>query len=102
MVAVAKKRERKSTGFGQRLRELRLAQGLTQTELANRVDVLYQAVQQIELGKVEPNWPTVLKLADALGVSLDEFRAVPGAEADDPPRRGRPKKSDRPSDPDPS
>ena len=75
MVAVAKKRERKSTGFGLRLRELRLAQGLTQTELANRVGLQYQAVQRLEAGRVEPNWPTVLELANALGVQADAFRS---------------------------
>ena len=73
MVTVAK--QRPSTAFGRRLREVREAAGLTQAALAELVDVHPPEVSRLESGAVEPTWPTVLKLAEALGVATDAFRA---------------------------
>ena len=42
--------------------------------------MVYQAVAKIERGVVEPTWPTVLQLAEALGVTPDSFL---GDDADD-------------------
>jgi tetratricopeptide (TPR) repeat protein len=67
------------SGLGERLRSLRLAAGLTQTELADeRFSKEY--VSQIERGKTRPTRETVLWLAERLGVDPD-FLAV-GVSAD--------------------
>lgn len=81
MVAVA--RAKKSDGaFGRRLRELREAAGLTLAALGERAGMSYQNVARLERGDRDPTWPTLIRLADALGVGLDAFR--------DPRVSGRP------------
>ena len=72
-----------ASGLGDRLRSLRLAAGLTQTELAgDRFSKEY--VSQIERGKTRPTRDTIEWLAGRLGVDA-EFLAV-GVSAD---TRGR-------------
>jgi tetratricopeptide (TPR) repeat protein len=78
-----------SLGLGERLRQLRVAAGLTQTELAgDRFSKEY--VSQIERGKTRPTPETVEWLASRLGVdpgflangvSMDERGRVEGALA---------------------
>ena len=63
-----------ASGLGERVRSLRLAAGLTQTQLAgDRFSKEY--VSQIERGKTRPTRDTVTWLADRLGVDTD-FLAV--------------------------
>lgn len=59
---------------GQRLKELRLAAGLTQTELAEKVGVGRDAVARWEANNREPSWSNVVQLAKALGVSCEAFQ----------------------------
>lgn len=73
MIAVAKSRRTDPTGFGVILKQLRESAGLTQSELGERCGMAYQAIARIERGENEPSWPTVLKLARALGVTPDAF-----------------------------
>ncbi len=60
--------------FGERLKTLRLAKGWSQQELGERIGVSRQAIDQFERGRNGPKWETVCALADALGVSVEEFR----------------------------
>ena len=57
--------------FPQRLKELRLKKGLTQTELGEKVGVKQNTFTNWEKGKREPNFEIVIKLADLLEVSVD-------------------------------
>jgi transcriptional regulator with XRE-family HTH domain len=72
MLAVAKRRT-EPTGFGAILKRLRENAGLTQGELGELCSMAYQAIARIERGAHEPTWRTVLKLAEALGVTPDAF-----------------------------
>ncbi len=72
MITVAKKRE--NTAFGERLRVLRIAAGLSQSLLGEMSGVDANSIARFERGEREPTWPTVLKLAEALGVKADDFR----------------------------
>lgn len=72
-VAKTPRGKRTPSGFGARLRELREAAGLTQEDLAQRTGLQYQSIARYERGAVEPTWPIVLKLANALGVELNDF-----------------------------
>ena len=77
MVAVAKskpKEDRKPSGFGVRLRQLREAAGLTQEQLGEKAGMPYQSIAKYERGAVEPTWPNVKILAGALGVNTDAFK----------------------------
>ena len=55
-----------------RLRELRLQQGLTQVSLAERVGVTRQTIIAVEKGKFVPSVKLALRLADTLGTSLED------------------------------
>ena len=59
-----------SSNFAQRVAELRKSKGLSQTDLGNLVGVVWQNIQNVELGKVTR--PRYLEdLAAALDVSVD-------------------------------
>lgn len=75
MVATLAKEKEDATGFGVRLRALRAAKGLTQEALGELAGMRYQVIAKLERGAHEPKWATVLKLADALGVDVSEFRS---------------------------
>ena len=52
--------------FGGRLREVRLARGLTQGDLAERCGTSIAAISHIERGTKVPTLTTIVRLADAL------------------------------------
>lgn len=58
----------KSTEIGRRLRQFRLNAGLTQEELAVRIDVTFQQVQKYESGTTRLNSDKLQQVADALQI----------------------------------
>ena len=66
-----KQKEEKKNLFSVRLKELRLKKGLTQTELGEKVGVKQSTFTNWENGKREPNFETIIKIADLLEVSVD-------------------------------
>jgi len=80
-----------ATQFGARLRELRVAAGLTQQQLADKAGVSQRGLAQWETGRrKEPGWNQIQALADALGVSCEAFRQPPASLP--APGPGRPPK----------
>lgn len=82
------------TGFAARLKELREGAGLTQDQLATETGVSRFGIAKLEQGVTEPYWPTVLKLADVLGVTPDAFLpavAVPQSKRDSSARKRNPR-----------
>ena len=59
--------------FGAVLREARVREELAQEELARKSSVHRTYVSQIERGLKSPSLRTMAKLADAVGVTLDEL-----------------------------
>lgn len=59
--------------FGSRLRTLRKEAGITQTELAEKLNVHLQTVSKWERGLSEPDFSLFGELADILGVSLEKL-----------------------------
>lgn len=47
---------------------------MTQQSLGDLTGIAYQTIAKYERGQNAPNWTTVEKLADALGVKTDDFR----------------------------
>ncbi len=81
--------------FAGRLRELRLAAGLTQAELAAKAGLTREGITQLETGRRRPAWETVLVLSEALDAPCTAFTVAP---ADPEPRgRGRPPKAEIPA-----
>ncbi len=60
-----------TTTFGMRLREQRTKCDLTIRELGEKAGISFQAVSRMENGHYDPSWGVAIRLADALGVSLD-------------------------------
>lgn len=56
--------------LGWRVRELRVQQGLSQTELARRADMTQPAVARFEAGGTVPTLPVLERLARSLGAEL--------------------------------
>lgn len=54
--------------FGKRLRKAREQKGLTQLELAKRANLGESTISFYELGRREPNYDTLLRLAEILEV----------------------------------
>lgn len=60
--------------IGENLKKFRLKAGLSQDVLSKRADLAFHTISKIEAGATpNPTIDTVKKLADALGVSLDEI-----------------------------
>ena len=59
--------------FAERLRAAREARKLTQTRLAELLDVSPRVYNRWEKGLATPHFDTVVKIADILKVSLDEL-----------------------------
>lgn len=57
--------------FHDRLYELRKGSGLTQNDLAEKLDVSRQAVSRWEMGTAKPDIDNLVALSNVLGVTLD-------------------------------
>ncbi len=69
------------TTFGEKLRELRVAAGMTQEALARAAGLSLGNVRNYEQGLREPRWQNLFQLAAALGVSTNVFAVCVGTEA---------------------
>ncbi len=58
---------------GKNIRHFREAAGLSQEALAEKLGVTRQAVSNWELGKTEPDIETLHRIADVLGVTIEEI-----------------------------
>lgn len=56
-----------------KLREIRLERGISQGDLASRINVQNYTIGNWERDRAEPNVESIVKLADALGVTTDEL-----------------------------
>lgn len=59
--------------FNNRLYELRKQKGLSQEELANKVNVSRQTVSKWEIGDSTPDMEKLIALSDLFDISLDEL-----------------------------
>lgn len=57
--------------IGERLKQMREKNGLTQTELATAMGVAQQAINRWERGKLDASLPALKDMARILGVSAD-------------------------------
>lgn len=62
--------------FGRHLRELRLARGLTQAQVAERCGTMVPVISNIERGVTVPTLSTLLHLGAALECTLGELVEV--------------------------
>lgn len=65
--------QRTSNSFGQAVRALRVANGLTQEELADRAGLDRSYIGGVERGERNPSLSVIEKIAEGLGVTLAEL-----------------------------
>ncbi len=65
--------------FGQRVRELRIATGMTQEDLAERCGLFRTYMSRIETGKANPTLSMIYALAGSLGVPVLALFGAPVA-----------------------
>ena len=71
--------EPQDSSFGDYLRELRKAKGLSQKELAERVEIDFTYLSKIETGSASPPAEdTILRLADVLRADADKLILLAG------------------------
>jgi transcriptional regulator with XRE-family HTH domain len=63
--------------FGQRIRELRKAKKLSQQELGRKTRLHYTYIGAVERGEINTSFDNVVRIADALGIELEEFFTFP-------------------------
>src|SRR5690242_19483360 len=56
--------------IGQRVRQARTDEGLTQAELAERADLAFVTISRIENGREPPSLRTLVAIADAFGTGV--------------------------------
>jgi len=60
--------------IGDKIKQLRNKQGLTQDELARKADLPYTTLTKIETNVItKPTIQTVIKIANGLGISIDDL-----------------------------
>lgn len=62
--------------FGHHLRELRLARGLTQAQVAERCGTMVPVISNLERGMTVPTLSTLIHLANALECTLGKLVGV--------------------------
>jgi transcriptional regulator with XRE-family HTH domain len=66
--------KKQENNLGQKIKNLRKKQGLSQDELARKADIPYTTLTKIEIGVIKnPSFNAVSKIALALGINLDEL-----------------------------
>ncbi len=66
--------------LGERLRDLRMGQHLSQTELSKRIGVTNALISAIEKGERSPSLETLIKLARQFKVSTDYLLGIKAKE----------------------
>lgn len=59
--------------FNKKLRSYRMLLGMTQREMAEHLGIQIRSYQNYEQGIREPNFDTLIKIADLFSLSLDEL-----------------------------
>lgn len=69
------KRKNGRLDLGNRLKEIRIQKGLSQTELAKQVGVTPSTISQVESNQIYPSLPALMKMAEILSIELSSFFA---------------------------
>ena len=64
------KRQRQDSGFGQRIKQLRLERGLTLQQLAVKSGLATSTISKIEQSQLSPTYENILRLANGLEVDV--------------------------------
>ena len=65
--------DKSNSEISNKLRELRISHGYTQSYIADNIDIKQPTYQQYESGKRTPNVTTIYKIANFYGLTADEL-----------------------------
>ncbi len=82
-------KQRAAEEFGRLIRELRVARGFSQSELAYQIGVDHSYLSHIEQGRRRPSIGVLRELARVLEVEYEELARMAGLMGSTPLRRGR-------------
>lgn len=68
-----KDKDIKLVQLGQRIRDIRVQKGMTQSELAERSGMASNYIAMLERGERNPTYLTLLKIAEGCGVDICEL-----------------------------
>lgn len=80
MESVMERTAPKGGAFGRKLRLLRATKGWSQQRTAKEAGLRVDTLSLLERGKSQPRMPTLFKLAEAFGVSVEELLEASEAE----------------------
>jgi len=66
----------KDNNLGLKIRQLRKARGLTQEQLAEKLDIDNKHLSKIEKGDHKPTYKLILKLAEVLQINIYDFSGL--------------------------
>ncbi len=66
--------------LAQTLRVLRAREGWGLTEASEKIGINRHTLRELEIGKREPYYPTLRKIAEGYGVRIEELVEEPAAE----------------------
>jgi transcriptional regulator with XRE-family HTH domain len=69
-VVITSVKKEASLNVGKRIKELRMRTGMSQKELADKVELTPSFISQVESNQIVPSLSSFLQICDALGVSL--------------------------------
>jgi len=72
-VAISLPKKEVASDIGSRLRETRMKLGISQKELADKIDLTPSFLSQLENGQISPSLGSFLQICGALGVSPGQF-----------------------------
>jgi transcriptional regulator with XRE-family HTH domain len=78
--------------MGNRLKQLRQQKGMSQAELAKAAGVPFGSLRNWEYGRRTPLLDAAARIAQALGVTLDELAGISNPEVPPAAKKGKPKK----------
>lgn len=59
--------------FSKKIKELRIKNNLTQTDLGEKIYLSRTTISKYEQGKMEPNIDTIIELSNIFKISIDEL-----------------------------
>ncbi len=59
--------------LGSRIKKIRVDKGLTQFELASRINKDQQSIQRLEVGNINPSYIYLLEVSNGLEIELKEI-----------------------------
>lgn len=66
-------KENELKNIGQKIKSIRTTKGLTQLDLASKVNKDQQSIQRLEAGRINPSYIYLLEICSGLEVELKEI-----------------------------